>query len=258
MRRRLFILGLLGGMAAAGPVQADGSLALVRRRGALRIGFDASLGPPYVFWNPQTRYYDGFEWELAQEIAGKLQVEARPVNAPWALHGDRLLRREVDVVINNRERGALGDTFGETVPYYRSTQRLLTRSDLAASVRGLPDLTGKRVGLIPKSGGAALAETYNQNRGNALRLFANVDLNRLLTQLRNRQLDALLLDEPLAVWHSGRDRQLTVVGQPLLPVDLVGLTHKDDDSLRQAVSNAIVRLREEGKLEAILRRWKLW
>ncbi|MFQ3679316.1 MAG: transporter substrate-binding domain-containing protein [Pseudanabaenaceae cyanobacterium] len=256
--RRVWILGVIGVLGATWPARADGSLALMRRRGVLRIGFDASLGAPYVFWNPETRYYDGFEWELAQEIARQLQVEARPVNAPWALHGDRLLRREVDVVINNRERGALGDRFGETVPYYRSTQRILTRSDLATRIRGLPDLTGKRVGLIPKSGGAALAETYNQNRGNALRLFANADLARLLNQLRNRQLDALLLDEPLAVWHSGRDRQLTLVGQPLLPVDLVALTHKDDGSLRQAVSSAIVRLREEGKLEAILRRWKLW
>ncbi|MGQ9865305.1 MAG: ABC transporter substrate-binding protein [Pseudanabaenaceae cyanobacterium] len=258
MKRRTVLLAGIGLLGAVGPARADGSLALVRRRGVLRVGFDASLGPPYVFWNPQTRYYDGFEWELAQAIAGKLQVEARPVNAPWTLHGDRLRQREVDIVLNNREKGAQGDAFGETVPYYRSTQRILTRTDLAPTVRGLPDLTGKRVGLIPKSGGAALAETYNQNRGNALRLFANTDLERLLNQLRNRQLDALLLDEPLAVWHSSRDRQLTVVGQPLLPVDLVGLTHKEDSNLRQAVSNAIVRLQEEGKLEAILRRWKLW
>ncbi len=258
MKRRWFVWGGIAALGAAGPARADGSLALLRRRGVLRVGFDASLGPPYVFWNPQTRYYDGFEWELAQAIAGQLQVEARPIQVPWALQGDRLRQREVDVVINNREKGAQGENFGETVPYYRSTQRILTRSDLAATVRGLPDLTGKRVGLIPKSGGAALAETYNQNRGNALRLFAHTNLERLLNQLRNRQLDALLLDEPLAVWHSGRDRQLTLVGQPLLPVDLVALTHKDDVSLRQAISNAIVRLREEGKLEAILRRWKLW
>ncbi|MEE3718118.1 ABC transporter substrate-binding protein [Tumidithrix elongata RA019] len=246
----------------AAPVFADGSLALVTRRGNLRVAIDASIGGPYLFWNAKTQFYDGFELEIIQEIANRLKIEARPINTPWAGQPESLESRQVDLIFSVREQGALTggaskDKFAETVPYYRSSQRLLIRKD-TLRLTTLRDLIGKRVGVVANSGGAAVIETYNRNRGNAIRLFSSRDLDRMVTQLRDRQLDAMLLDEPVAMWQVRNNPDLTAIGAPLLPISLVAIVNKDDESLKKAVDEALTQMRQEGTLEKILRRWNLW
>ena len=241
---------------------ADGSLANVTRRGHLRVGIDASVGGTYMFWNPKTQYYDGFEWEIAQKIAEKMRLELRPINIPWGVQPDRLAARQIDLILSVREQGGLDgdqhkDRFIETVPYYRSSQRILVRRE-SARISTLRDLIGKRVGVVANSGGAAVIETYNKNRGNAIRVFSSRDINRMLSQLSDRQLDAMLLDEPVAIWQIEKHPNFTVVGEPFLPIALVAIVNKDDESLYKAVNQAIAQIRYEGTLESILRRWKLW
>ncbi|ELS34636.1 MULTISPECIES: substrate-binding periplasmic protein [Pseudanabaena] len=253
----------LGIASTISPVFAeDSSLGIVMRRGQLRVGIDAAIGGPYMFWNAKTQFYDGFELEIIQEIAAKLNIEPRPINIPWSTQPDNLASRQVDVLLSAREEGALetGDTKGkfiETIPYYRSAQRLLIRAD-GTQIKSLRDMIGKRVGVVANSGGAAIAETYNKNRGNAIRLFSSRDLDRMVIQLRDRQLDAMILDEPVAVWQARNNPNFIIVGEPLIPIRLVAIVNKDDVSLKNAVDRALTEMRQEGKLEQILKRWNLW
>jgi ABC-type amino acid transport substrate-binding protein len=241
---------------------ADASLANVTRRGHLRVGIDASVGGTYIFWNPKTQFYDGFEWEIAQKIAEKMRLELRPVNIPWGAQPDRLAARQIDLILSVREQGGLDrgqykDRFIETVPYYLSSQRILVHRD-ASTISTLRDLIGKRVGVVANSGGAAVIETYNKNRGNAIRVFSSRDINRILVKLSDRTLDAMLLDEPVAIWQVEKNPNFAVVGEQLLPIALVAIVNKDDESLYKTVNQAIAQMRYEGTLESILRRWKLW
>jgi ABC-type amino acid transport substrate-binding protein len=238
------------------PVQADSSLSTVTRRGHLRIGVDASVGGPYLYWNPKTQYYDGFEWEIIKELASRLKLEAKPINTPWAAQPASLEARQLDIILSVREQGSLKSKFDETVPYYLNSQRILTNKD--SKIATLRDLIGKRVGVVANSGGAAVLETYNNNRGNAIRLFSSRDIERMVAQLRDRQLDAMLLDEPVAVWQVRNNPKFAIVGSPLLPISLVAVVNKNDDSLKKAVNQALTQMKQEGKLESILRRWKLW
>jgi ABC-type amino acid transport substrate-binding protein len=244
------------------PAYADGSLATVSRRGNLRVGIDASVGGAYMFWNPKTQYYDGFEWEIIEAIATKLDLEPRPINIPWAGQPQSLLSGEVDLILSVRETGGLeyGDTkakFAESMPYYQTSQRLLVNKN-TADIQSLRDLIGKRVGVVANSGGAAVIETYNNNRGNAIRLFSSRDLDRMVAQLRNGQLDAMLLDEPIATWQVRENPNLQIAGDRFLPINLVVIMKQGDESLKEAIDRAIIELQQEGKLESILRRWKLW
>ncbi|MCA6571715.1 MAG: amino acid ABC transporter substrate-binding protein [Pseudanabaena sp. M158S2SP1A06QC] len=240
----------------------DSSLGIVMRRGHLRVGIDAAIGGPYMFWNAQTQFYDGFELEILQEIAARLNIEPRPINIPWTTQPENLSSRQVDLLLSAREEGALenGDTKGkfiESLPYYRSAQRLLIRSD-GTQVKSLRDMIGKRVGVVANSGGAAIAETYNKNRGNAIRLFSSRDLDRMIIQLRDRQLDAMILDEPVAVWQVRNNPSFIIVGEPLIPIRLVAIINKDDVSLKKAIDKALTEMIQDGKLEQILKRWNLW
>jgi ABC-type amino acid transport substrate-binding protein len=240
----------------------DSSLGIVMRRGHLRVGMDAAIGGPYMFWNAKTQFYDGFELEIIQEIAARLNIEPRPINIPWTTQPENLASRQIDMILSAREEGGLetGDTKGkfiETVPYYRSSQRLLIRAD-GTQIKSLRDLIGKRVGVVANSGGAAIAETYNKNRGDAIRLFSSRDLDRMIIQLRDRQLDAMILDEPVTVWQVRNNPNFIIVGEPLIPIRLVAIINKDDVSLKKAVDQALTEMRQDGKLEQILKRWNLW
>jgi polar amino acid transport system substrate-binding protein len=264
-------VGLSLGISAIAPVISpviapifadDSSLAIVTRRGHLRVGMDASLGGPYMFWNSKTQFYDGFEMEIIREIAARLNIEPRPINIPWTTQPENLASRQVDMLLSAREEGALesGNTNGkfiESAAYYRSSQRLLIRSD-GTQIKSLRDMIGKRVGVVANSGGAAIAETYNKNRGNAIRLFSSRDLDRMVIQLRDRQLDAMILDEPIAVWQVQNNPNFIIVGEPLIPLRLVAMINKDDLSLKKAVDQALTDMRQDGKLEQILKRWNLW
>lgn len=253
----------LGAISAISPVFAeDSSLGIVMRRGHLRIGIDAAIGGPYMFWNAKTQFYDGFELEIIQEIAARLNIEPRPINIPWTNQPENLSSRQVDMLLSAREEGALenGDSKGkfiESAPYYRSSQRLLIRAD-GTQIKSLRDLIGKRVGVVANSGGAAIAETYNKNRGNAIRLFSSRDLDRMIVQLRDRQLDAMILDEPVAVWQVRNNSNFIIVGEPFIPIRLVAIVNKDDVSLKQAIDKALTEMIQDGKLEQILKRWNLW
>lgn len=241
----------------AQPLRADNSLSRVLRQNQLRVGVDPSIGAPYLFWNQRTRNLDGFEWEIARELATQLKVDIRPVSSKWAEQPQDLRQQKFDVIISTREQGNVDrQLFGE-IPYYRSSQRFLVRST-DRGINNFRDLIGKRVGVIPGSGGSALVDTYNKNRGNAIQVFSSTELGRMVQQLQNRQLDALILDEPLAVWTARQGSNLRVAGQPLLAVNLVVVTNQEDQSLHRSIDRALAEMRQNGKLEQILRRWQLW
>ncbi len=242
----------------------DSSLEAVQQRGYLRVAVDASVGGAYLFWNPKTEYYDGFELDLARQLAQQLGVEVRPVNIPWNDQLEALRRDRVDLVLSARERGSTADDrFVDSRIYYRSPQRLLVRSENTQNLTSLRHLVGRRVGVVTDSGGAAVIETYNRSRGNAVRLFSSRDTERLLKQLVGRRIDAVLIDEPVAAWQVRNSREqgggeLAMVGRPLLPSELVGVLESKDRTLKEAVDQAITRMQQVGTLEAILQKWNLW
>jgi len=243
---------------SASPSWADQSLARIQRNNRLSVGVDASVGQPYLFWNPRSQYLDGFEWDIARELATRLKVDIQPVNVPWQEQPQQLQAGKIDIILSSREQGSLDNSkFAESTPYYRTAQRFVVRKG-TAPIRSFRDLIDKRVGVVTGSGGAALVETYNRNRSNAIRVFASPDIQRMLKQLGDRQLDVLLLDEPLALWHAKQNTSLAVVGNPLLPIGLVVVVNKQDEALRQAINQALAEMRQSGKLEQILRRWQLW
>jgi polar amino acid transport system substrate-binding protein len=255
----LILLTLMGTVTVGQlPATADNSLSRVLRQNRLNVGVDASIGAPYLFWNSRTRYLDGFEWEIARELAARLKVDIRPVNVKWADQPEQLRQQKIDIILSTREQGSLDPAlFSESQPYYRTTQRFLVPK-ATKNINTMRDLIGKRVGVITGSGGLALVETYNKNRGNAIRVFSSTDLDRMLTQLDDRQLDALILDEPVAAWQAHLRPQFKLAGKPLLAINLVVVLNRNDASLKQAIDQALSEIQQNGKLEQILRRWQIW
>src|SRR5438552_6418551 len=111
--------------ASASPPHADG-LARVTAAHELRWGNDAQGGAPYVFQDPMDpNRLIGFEVDLADALAARLGVRARPIQGPW----DRLLelvgRGDFDVALNGIEVADEKRRVAElTRPYYVAPERL--------------------------------------------------------------------------------------------------------------------------------------
>ncbi len=252
-----------GGSAAAEVIQSsgpDGRWAAIQAQDRLRVGIDPGLGRAFLFMDPVSQSYGGFEWDILQALGDVLAVRVDPVYVPWDLQFQALQAGEVDLILGAREPEGLDpEAFLATEPYYFSPQRLVIPAGLVDPPERLSQLFGQRVGIVVNSTGAALLETYNRNRGNAIRLFGSSNPERLFDQLRGGQLDAVVIDQPVAVVAVTEAQSgLQMVGPPLLARPWVGVVDSDHPSVKQAIDQGILTLRQGGKLRQILEDWQLW
>ncbi len=240
----------------------DSRWAEIQARGRIRVGLDPSLGPAYLYADPERQTYAGFEWDILEALAQTLQVRVEPVYVAWSEQLAALQADEVDLIWGARE--ALGldpQQFLATRPYYLSSQRLVVRDPGPGEtpIEALSQLFGRKVGIVVNSTGAALLEAYNERRGNAIRLFATSNPERLFAQLQAGQLDAVLVDQPVAALSLRQaGSRLRLAGPPLFPIPLVGVVSSQHPSLKEAVDGAIAILTENGTLQRILEKWQLW
>ncbi|NJL98730.1 MAG: transporter substrate-binding domain-containing protein [Synechococcaceae cyanobacterium SM2_3_2] len=238
----------------------DGRWAEIQLTGQLRVGIDPALGRAYLYTNPDSRSYEGFEWDILQALAETLEISLDPVYVPWDLQLEALQAGEIDLAFGAREPDGLDQAdFLATDPYYFSPQRLVIPANLDNPPERLSQLFGLRVGIVVNSTGAALLETYNRSRGNAIRLFGSSNPERLFDQLQGGQLEAVVIDQPVAVVAVAEAQQpLLLVGPPLLARPLVGVVNRNHLSVKQAIDQGILSLRQGGKLRQILEDWQLW
>ena len=195
----------------SGPLEAtsDGVVAeevgdrawrLVQNRGRLRVGIDPTIGYAYLRANPERRTFEGFEWDILQAIAKELNVDIEPIYIPWSNQLAALDSNSVDVILGGRDELGVDETrFIPTLPYYSSPQRIVVREELSGEIQHLSDLFGQKVGTVADSAGAAVVEVFNQERANALTLLSSPNPSRLFEQLRQSEVDAIVIDQPVAV-----------------------------------------------------------
>jgi polar amino acid transport system substrate-binding protein len=76
--------------------------------------------------------------------------------------------------------------------------------------------------------------------------------------LNHGRIDAVMLDQPIAVYYLSKEPNLKCSGEPFAP-GYYGLgIRKEDDTLLLAVNKALAELHADGSLEKIYRHWDLW
>jgi polar amino acid transport system substrate-binding protein len=256
-RRNLLIAGLL---LWSQPLLAatDPNWQIIRQRGFIRVGVDPMVGPPYFFRSDGRNI--GFELEILEAIAQKLQIKLEFAEIPWPEQIPALVAQKVDLVFNGHEQPVRNQNLAcqGTRPYYISSQWLLLGSTKLPP-KNFFGLAGWRVGVLIDSGGWALMRAFNTQRGNTVRLAGFQNLADLLSQLEKGKLDAVVLDTPIAVWQARQHPDsFRLAFKPLLRVPLVGLVRLQDNSLKEQLDDAISQLWDSGQIQKILKRWSLW
>src|SRR5207244_3503479 len=132
---------LVAMMASAGRAAADDALARLHARGTLRWGGDMQGGEPYVFQDPgDRRRLAGFEVEIADALARRLEVRAEFAQNDWQTLIPSLERGDFDVALKGVEE-----------PYLdleRGRLRAVLLDNIIAGRYALPRATLRAVGTV--------------------------------------------------------------------------------------------------------------
>lgn len=220
----------------------------------LRWAADAESNAPYIFQDPRNpTNIIGFEVEIVEAIAKRLNKSTAFVQNQWDGLIPGLARKNYDIAINGLE--ITEDRKSEVLfsePYYMTFEQLVVRAD-NYSINSLKDLKGKKAGALKFS----LAERILQSEKGINVLNYEGEVNAF-EDLKNGRIEAVLVDAPIAMYYVGWNKDLKSVGQPLGEV-LYGIAiSKDNPALLDEINIAIKEISKSGELRQILERWNLW
>ena len=246
-------------LLALASVSAGRGLAAAPPPSPLIWAADSEGGAPYVSMDPEhPDKYLGFEVDLAAALERELgrPIQFKQYSFPSLDSG--LIRGDFDFIMNGLE--ATPDrrrTFRLSRPYYVYTLQLVCRHD-ETRFQSLDDCM--RPGVVVATMGNTAAARLLEQKGIETRLYP--DQTTPYKDLAQNQVDAVLLDLPIAVQYTRRDPEfqskLKFVGRPLAPGFYVIAFRKDQEELARQFDAAITRLLDSGQLRRIYEKWDLW
>ncbi len=220
----------------------------------LRWGGDSEGGFPYMFPNPQNHEeLIGFEVDIVNEIARYLGRKPAYVNNAWDNLIPGLSRNLYDIAINGLEVTPEHEEAVEfSIPYYKTFLQLAVRRE-NTDINALGDCKGKVVGTLKESYAQMVLEELGDVEIRTYIVEANT-----YQDLENGRLDAALFDAPIAIYSAGLNPAIKFVGQPIGEITYAIAIKKGDRNTLREVNEALVHLRDTGKLREIYDRWNLW
>jgi polar amino acid transport system substrate-binding protein len=227
----------------------------------LRWAADAEGGAPFIFKDPANpRREIGFEVDLAAALAKQLQRSIVHEQYEFKRLTDGLERGDFDFAMNgieitsDRQKAML-----LTRPYYAFRLQLVVRAD---EIR-FESLTGCKahrgiVGTLEDTSASRLLERWSMR----CRIYdGQVEPYQ---DLDDGQLDAVLLDLPIALYYARRSLvtpnppRVKMVGNVIGRGYYAIAVRKDNETLHEELNSALDRLTVNGELRRILEKWGLW
>ncbi|MDA3956743.1 ABC transporter substrate-binding protein [Oceanispirochaeta sp.] len=215
------------------------------------IKFAGSGGyPPFNFMT-ESNEVDGFDVDVAKEIASRLDMELEYVTTAWdgIIAGLRAGRYNgvLGSMAITEERLKIVD-FSD--PYYYSGAQVIVRKD--SNIKALSDISS--ASLIGVVNGTTFVDDV-EGMGAQARLYE--DDNQTLMELLNGRIDAVISDRVVAVnainkIKGGKDLVLT--GE-LLRKEKCAIAFQKDDPLTAEVNTILAEMRKDGTLSEISKKW---
>jgi len=224
--------------------------------GQLTVGTDKPAFPPYFEDNDPTNG-KGFESAVAYAVADKMgfskadvKWKVVPFNSSYAPGP-----KDFDFDINQISiTPAREKTVAFSKPYYVAPQAVVIGKGSDLKVGSLADLKDATIGVQI---GTTSLDAVNQVVQPSTQPKVFNDSNDVVTALKQKQVDAVVVDLPTAFFLTAAQVQSAkIVGQFSAPGgDKWGALLQKGSPLTQCVSTAIDDLREGGRLQALEQRW---
>jgi ABC-type amino acid transport substrate-binding protein len=215
--------------------------------GELRVGSDIPY-PPFEFGRAPD--YEGFDVDIVNEIAKRLDVEAKFVKTPFDPIFRNLAQGRFDMVASavtiTPERQRTVD-FSE--PYFPANQSLMVKR--GSDIKTVDDLGGKTVGAQLGTTGADYAK--DETDAETVRTYDLID--DAFKALQAGQVDAVINDFPVSKYAERSKKDLVVV-QTIETGEEYGFSFaKEDKALRDRVNRELQAMKDDDTYTEIYRKW---
>jgi polar amino acid transport system substrate-binding protein len=225
--------------------------------GVLRVG-SAVPDPPFEFVSDGKDC--GFDVELMQAIAAELGLTWRLVDYKGADFNDifdGLADGRMDciasgtTVTSGRERKALF-----CAPYIHSGQSLVCNIEATPHVHSVDDLHGMVLAVQEGNTSQPVAQRLKaEGRVAEVRVYAYHDIGKMLDDLDAGRIGAVMKLAPVMHWYTRNRPHLRVVQEGITQEELAISVGLANEPLRQAVDAAQARLRDNGSLPRLVKKW---
>lgn len=249
--------------AASGDVSAD--VQKIVDRGVLKVGCKSDV-PNFSLQNTATGEYEGFEDDLAYNIAGEIfgctpeeakdkkLVEFQGVTAKT--RGPLLENGEIDLVIATftitDERK---ETYNFSTPYYTDAVGLLVNND--SGIESIEDLDGKIIGVAQSSTTKDGFKTYVEEKGlNINPEFQEFDGYPALAQaLATKQIDCFSVDRAILSGYVNDSNH--ILDDRFSEQEYGVASAKENTGLAELVDKKVTSMLSDGSMKALQDQWNL-
>ena len=262
-------LGLVVVACGSGNGGADDLLASIEDKGTLMVSTDPAY-PPQSELNKDTGKYEGFDIDVATEIAKRLGVEIAWQAPAWEtiISGSWNGRWDASVgsMTITPERA---EVLSFTPPYYYTPAAIAVHKD-NTSITDASGLDGKKIGVC----GGCTYDLYLQNKlvisqdetGKAVKIPSVVKDPTLVTSDTDstslqdlalgdgRRLDAVVSAGPTIQAAIDSGAPLKIVGEPL-SVAIDKSSQLDSTGLVDRISEIVAEMHKDGTLSELSKKW---
>lgn len=219
--------------------------------GIFTVGFDAEY-PPFGYMDDEGNYV-GFDLDLAQAVceAKGWEFEAKPIN--WDAKDSELNSGTIDCIWNGFTINGREDDYTWSDPYLNNEQVIVVKAD--SGIESLADLEGKAV--VVQAASAALDALNSEDNQDLTSSFGslteNPDYNTAFMNLESGAADAVAIDIGVATYQlEQREEGAYVILDEPIQSEQYGIGFKKgNDALRDAVWEEVLKLNEDGTVEAL-------
>lgn len=226
---------------------ASATLKSIKDKGEIEIAMEGAY-PPYNFIN-KSNQLEGFDVDIAQEVAKRLGVKAVLVSNPWDSMIPALTGKKFDLIISDMaitEERKKKVSFSD--PYFTTGNQLFVPKD--SSIKVPKDMKGKKIGVTIST---TAAEEVTK-LGADVKLYKNDFL--AFEDLVNGRLDGVSTDQGVGAKIILDQNYRLVAVDGLLNTELAGMTiRKEDSDLRKEINKIIADMQKDGKYEEISKKW---
>lgn len=234
-------------------VAADSAYLDVKKSGKLRVAVDVTY-PPMEYETPDGKPV-GFDVDLAEALAKKLDVQTEFVVMSWEGILAGLVSNRYDVIISSMNITDERKQKVDFVEYMKMGQVFVSRQK-DAPVKTENDLAGKIVAVQADTTSMTAVEAMRK-KGIAIKdIKAFKGATDTFSALKAFQADVIVIDEPVGLYYAAKDtKTFAVTGQAMMPEPIGVAVRKNSQSLATELTKGLEAMRKDGSFRSISMKW---
>ncbi|WP_053956526.1 transporter substrate-binding domain-containing protein [Inediibacterium massiliense] len=226
----------------------------IKNSGKMKVGLMGTY-PPYNFLNKNNEV-DGFDADIAKEIAKRIGVEAEFITTDWSSMVAGLEKGKFDIVVSQMTiTDERKQTMDFSKPYIKNTVNVIVRSD-NNTINSVEDFKNKKIGVgLGTNDEQYLRDDVMPKVGN-FEIITYNDVITSLMDLNTGRIDATI-NNIFAIKPEVEKNNIHIktVGKPLKE-DFAGMAiRKENPEFLKAVDQALEDMKNDGTYKKIFIKW---